>query len=133
MAMSTQTLDESARLLASAVLIDTIQILNVGQPVTVGINVTRSLTAVGDPIAGLVQSISLEVAAEGRVTQLYSIKVAKGTALEAGQAVRVITCLAEPDLVGQELLVDQMSRNGLAMIRKGYGTIFQNVNQEGKP
>lgn len=133
MTMSTQTLDESARLLAAAVLLDRIQVLDVGEPVTVGTSVTRETTEVGGPIAGLVQTISLESASDGRVTQVFSIKVPRGTALAPGQAVRVEACLMEPTLVGQIILVDTMSKNGLAMIRKGYGSNSQIVNQEGKP
>ena len=132
MTMSTQTLDEAARQLANAVLIDTIQILDVGDPVTVGINVTRELTAVGQPIAGLVQETTLQNAVESEVSTFYSVKVAKYTELKAGQAIRVITCHAEPDLVGATLLLDKMSRNGLAMIRKGVASTFEAVNQEGK-
>lgn len=132
MVMSTQTLREAGRLLAT-VLIDELQVLNVGPPVTVGVNVTRALTAAGAPIRGLVQSVTLESAVDGRITQSYAIKVARGTALDKGQAVRVISCAQEPDLVGQELLIDTISRNGLALIRKGTASIFANVNQEGKP
>lgn len=132
MTMSTQTLTEAGRTLAAAVLIDVIQILNVGQPVTTGINVTRSLTPVGEPIAGLVQTTVLENAIESRVNSTYSVKVARGTALVPGQAIRVISCQAEPDLVGKELLLDKISLNGLAMIRKGVATDFEAVNQEGK-
>lgn len=132
MAMSTQTLDESARLLSAAVLLDRIQVLSVGDPVTVGTEVTRALDEVGAPIAGLVQTISLESAVDGRVTQVFSIKVPRGTALNPGQAIRVEACLMEPALVGKVILVDTMSKNGLAMLRKGYGSTFENVNQEGK-
>lgn len=133
MAMSTQTLDEAARLLQAAVLLDSIQLGTLGDPITVGHEVTRSFTAVGEPVPGLVQSISLESANEGRVVQAFSIKVPRGTALEPGDAVQVVACLMEPDLVGKLLLIDTISRNGLAMIRKGYASSFQNVNQEGKP
>lgn len=132
MSMSIQTLDESARLLAGATLIDSIQIYNVGNPVTVGFEVTRELTAVGAPIPGLVQTTTLENAVESQVTSVYSVKVAKGTALVAGQAVKVISCVAEPDLVGKTLLLDKISKNGLAMIRKGVASDFEQVNQEGK-
>lgn len=131
MVMLTPTLDEAARLL-SLNFIDLLQIMDVGEPVTVGANVTRSLTAVGDPVAGLVQSVSLENAVDGRVSQTYAIKVHRATALRIGQAIKVLVCRQEPDLVGQVLLVDIMSRNGLALVRKGYGSITKVVNQEGK-
>jgi hypothetical protein len=119
-------------MLAAATLLDSIQILTVGPPVTVGATVTRALTPVGTPIPGLVQTTSLANAVESRTDSVYSVKVAKGTALAAGQAVKVISCLSEPDLVNKVLLMDKISKNGLAMIRKGVASDFENVNQEGK-
>lgn len=132
MTMSTQTLHESARQLAAAVLHDSIQILNVGEPVTVGINVTRELTEVGEPVAGLVQSTILANAVESRTDSTYSVKVARGTDLKSGEAVRVVTCVLEPDLVGKVLLLDKVSLNGLAMIRKAVAADFETVDQQGK-
>lgn len=119
-------------MLKAAVLLDNVQVLKVGPKVTVGAQVTRELIPQGDPVAGLVQSVTLENAVDGRVTQVFSIKVPQGTSIEAGDAVRVEACLMEPDLVGQVLLVDTISQNGLAMIRKGYASKFTEVNQEGK-
>lgn len=132
MTMSTQTLVESARQLAAAVLIDSIQIYHVGSPVTVGYEVTRALTAVGQPIAGLVQTTTLENAIESRTASTYSVKVAQGTFLYAGQAITVVGCIMEPSLVGKTLLIDKVSQNGLAMIRKAVASDFESVNQEGK-
>lgn len=132
MTMSTQTLDESGRTLAAAVLRDSLQIYNVGPATTTGFQVTRALTAVGQPIPGLVQTTTLENAVESRTTSSYSVKVARGTTLSAGQAIRVVTCLAEPALVGKTLLLDKISLNGLALIRKGVAGDFDTVNQEGK-
>lgn len=132
MVMSTQTLDQASQLLQSAVLIDRLQVLDVGQPVTVEFEVTRSLTAVGEPVAGLVQSVTLENAVEGRVSQTYSLKVPQGTVLREGRALKVLQCRQEPDLVGMVLLVDTISRNGLAMIRKGTASIARVVDQQGK-
>lgn len=132
MTMSTQTLDESGRTLAAAVLKDSLQIYTVGAPVTTGFTVTRALTAVGQPVPGLVQTTTLAYAIESRVDSVYSVKVARGTALAAGQAVKVLTCLAEPSLVGKVLLLDKVSQNGLSLIRKGIATDARVVNQEGK-
>jgi len=129
--MSTQTLANAA-LALSTVLVDSLQIMEVGDPVTVGINVTRTLTPVGQPVAGIVQTTTLDNAAESRTDSVYSIKVARGTSLQSGQAVKVLSCLAEPDLVGQTLLVDKVSKNGLALIRKAVASDFEVVNQEGK-
>lgn len=132
MVMSIPILDEAAALLSRTVLIDQLQVLTVGEPVTVGAQVTRQLTPAGDPIPGLVQSVTLESVVEGRITQSFSIKVARFTELEPGQAVRVVVSREEPALVGQVILVDTMSRNGAALLRKGTGNLFETVNQEGK-
>lgn len=132
MAMSTQTLLEASRLLET-MLVDRLTIHDVGEPVTVGAQVTRALS---DPLAtvdGLVQTISLENAVEGRVTQLYSIKIGRShTQVRAGQAIKVLTCAQEPSLVGRVLLIDTISQSGLSTIRKGTAQVARTVNQEGK-
>lgn len=132
MVMSTQTLAESSRLITKNVLIDTVQLYNVGDPVTVGYEVTRELTPVGDPIPGLVQTTVLANAVESQVVNTYSIKVSGGTDVSAGQAVKVVACEHEPELVGKVLLLDKVSQNGLAVLRKAVASDFHSVNQEGK-
>lgn len=132
MTMSTQTLREAGSLLGTAVLRDSIAIGSVGEPVTVGIDVERSFTAVGEPVAGLVQTTTLANAAESRTVNTYSVKVAQGTVLEAGQAIKVLSCVLEPSLIGKILLVDKISQNGAALIRKAVAQDYDVVNQEGK-
>lgn len=132
MVMSTQTSREASRLLELAILLDSVQLLDVGQPVTVGAEVTRSLTPVGAPIAGLVQTTVLQGAVEGRTENVYAVKLPQGTAVSAGQAVRVVACLMEPDLVGKVLLLDKVSQNGASLIRKCVASDTTVVNQEGK-
>lgn len=132
MVMSTQISREAARQLEVAILLDRIQILDVGQPVTVGANVTRSLTPVGQPVPGLVQTSTPQGAIESTTTNIYSVKVPQGTAISAGQAVRVEACLMEPGLVGKVLLLDSVSQNGAALIRKAFASDTTVVNQEGK-
>lgn len=131
MVMSTPILAEAARLLATT-LIDTVQLGTVGDPVTAGASVTRSFTPTGDPVAGLVQSVTLESAVDGRVTQGWSVHVPHGTVLTAGMGVRVEVCVRQPSLVGRILLIDTASENGAAVIVKGTASSFVNVNQEGK-
>lgn len=118
--------------MAAALFFDSIQILDVGEPVTEGFHVTRALSEVGEPIMGLVQTTTLANAVESSVDSYYSIKVPRGTDIKAGQAIKVITCLMEPDLVGKTLLLDKVSMNGLAMLRKAVASDFYKVNQEGK-
>lgn len=131
MPMSTQTLAEAAALL-SGVLVDTIQLYTVAEPETTGIHVTRELTPVGDPVASLVQTTVLENATESRVNSTYSVKFAQGTVVEPGMAIEVITATREPSLQGKKLLLDKVSQNGVAVIRKAVASDFEAVNQEGK-
>lgn len=132
MTMSTQTLDEAAVLLEQNVLLDTIQIFNVSEPITVGTRVTRPLTPVGMPVPGLIQGTTLENAVESQTSTLYSVKVSRRTPLKAGQAVKLLNSRSDPDLVGVVLLVDKVSSNGMAVIRKGVASKFEHVNQQGK-
>lgn len=132
MVMSTQISRDAAAVMAAIVLQDTVQIHNVGPVVTTGIHASRELEPVGDPIPGLVQTTVLANAVESQVTSVYSIKVAAGTVLEPGMAVEVISCELEPELVSKILLVDKVSQNGAALIRKAVASDYQTVNQEGK-
>ncbi|AZV01717.1 hypothetical protein HOV00_gp10 [Microbacterium phage Schubert] len=131
MAMSTLTLAEASRLLEEP-LIDSVQLLLVGDPVTVGFGVIRQTVPVGDPVPALVQTTTLANAAESRTDNVYSIKVPHETVIDAGMAVEVLTCHREPSLVGKKLLLDKVSQNGLALIRKAVASDFTVVNQEGK-
>lgn len=83
-------------------------------------------------VPGLVQTTTLANAVESRTDSTYSVKVAAGTALRAGQGIEVVSCVAEPDLVGKVLLLDKVSHNGLAMLRKAVASDFDMVNQQGK-
>lgn len=114
------------------VLLDQVQIYDVGDPITVGANVTRPLTPVGQPVNGLVQSVTLESAVDGRVVQAFSIKVGAGTALAAGQAVRLLNSRTEADLVGKTFLLDSVSLNGAAMLRKGMASKVAQLDPQGK-
>lgn len=114
------------------VLLDSLQIFDVGDPITVGAHVTRPLTPVGQPVQGLIQSVTLESAVDGRVSQAYSIKVAVGTALRPGQAVRLLNSRTEADLVGKTFLLDTVSLNGAATLRKGMSTKVAALDPQGK-
>jgi hypothetical protein len=129
--MSTQTLAEGARLLAG-VLIDSIQIYDVGEPVTVGFTVIRPLTPVGDPVAGLVQGTTLQNAIESKTETIWSVKVALATPMRSGQAVKVLSCVQDPTLVGKTLLLDKVTQQGAAMIRKGVASTVETINSQGK-
>lgn len=132
MVMSTQTLAEASRIMDAAVLTDVIDLYDAGDPVTVGFQVTKPLTLLANGIPALVQTTTLENAVESRTSSVYSVKVSQGTKIYAGQVVEVVTCIQEPDLVGKKLLLDKVSKNGLAIIRKAVASDFEVVNQEGK-
>jgi hypothetical protein len=123
---------EASRQMAAVILLDSLQLMDVGAPATVGFNVTRSLTPTGLPISGLVQTTTLANAVESRTDNTYSIKLSQGTDIKAGQAVKVLFCRQEPDLAGKVLLIDKVSQNGMAMLRKAVASDFDMVNQEGK-
>ncbi|WIC89568.1 hypothetical protein SEA_GARDENB_10 [Microbacterium phage GardenB] len=129
--MSTQTLAESSRLL-ELLLVDEVQILDVGEPITVGRNVTRELTPVGDPVKALVQGTTLQNAVESTTESIWAVKVPAGTPLVAGQAVRVTKASSKSTLVGKVLLLDKVSESGIDVLRKGVASDFEKVNQEGK-
>ncbi len=131
MVMSTQTLAEAAKLLTTP-FVDSVQLLLVGEPVTVGFEVVRETVPVGDPVAALVQTTTLANAVESQVVNVYSVKVPQGTVIDAGMAVEVLTCQQEPSLVGKKLLLDKVSQNGLALIRKAVASDFHQVDQQGK-
>ena len=113
-------------------MLDSVQIMDVGDPVTVGFEVTRSLTPVGEPVPGLVQTTTLQNAAESLTVAVYSVKVPLATQISEGQAVTVVSCLMEPDLVGKVLYLDKVTQNGAAMLRKATATDFSIVDQQGK-
>jgi hypothetical protein len=130
--MSTQTLHEAARLMEQNILLDSIQIYDVSDPITVGAEVTRALTPVGPPVQGLVQSVSLELPLEGRISQSYVIKVSITTALEAGQAVRLLNSRTEADLVGKTFMIDTVSASSIGTIRKATSSKVATLDSQGK-
>jgi hypothetical protein len=132
MAMSTQTLDQAARLMEKELLLDMVQVYSVSEPATIGTKVFRRLTAVGKPVPGLVQSVSLESPVDGRISQSWVVKVGRRTPLAEGMAVKLMNSRTDPDLVGKAFLVDSVSSSSLAMIRKGTATVNTIVNQQGK-
>jgi hypothetical protein len=132
MSMLTQMLAEGAQLFDSVVLLDTVDILAVGEPVTVGFEVTRPLEPLANGVPAVVQQTNLQNAVESRTESTYSVKVSRSTLIDAGMAVRVVSCVNQPELIGKVLLVDKVSRNGMAMLHKAVASDFETVNQEGK-
>jgi len=118
--------------MAASVLVDKVDVYTRGELVTIGYNTERQLHpyAIGYP--ALVQSTVLANAVESTVAHTYSIKVAQATPLEAGMVVEVKQCAQEPDLVGTKLLIEKMSSNGLAIIRKGVASYYSQVDPQGK-
>lgn len=132
MVMSTQTLTSASSLMSVALLVDSVDLYDVGEVETVGFTTQRPLTLVQAGVQALVQTTTLQNAVESQVANTYSIKVQQGTVIRAGQAVQVATCQQEPDLVGKKLLIDKVSQNGLALVRKAVASDFNVVDQQGK-
>ena len=131
MARQTIPLADAGKLL-SLVLVDKVQLCTVGPPVTVGIQVTRQLTALGEPVNGLVQTTLLSNAVESLTETTWSVKVAAEVPLRGGMAVQVLMCQQDPSLVGEYLLIDRVSQSGMNLIRKGVSGSFMTVDQQGK-
>ena len=91
-----------------------------------------TLTAVQHDVQCLVQTTEIPQPTEGVAVQQYSIKVPRGTSLKPGQVVRITRCWREPSLQEVYLLVDSVSENGAALLRKATATRFHQVDGTGK-
>ena len=131
MARQTIPLADAGKLL-SIVLVDKVQLYTVGPPVTTGIQVTRQLTPLGEPVNGLVQTTLLANAVESLTETTWSVKVAAEVPLQGGMAVQVLMCQQDPSLVGEVLLIDRVNQSGMNLIRKGVSGSFMTVDQQGK-
>ena len=131
MARQTIPLADAGKLL-SLVLVDKVQLYTVGPPVTTGIQVTRQLTSLGEPVNGLVQTTLLANAVESLTETTWSVKVAAEVPLQGGMAVQVLMCQQDPSLVGKVLLIDRVNQSGMNLIRKGVSGCFMAVDQQGK-
>lgn len=132
MVISTPMLASASRLMDVALLIDTLDLYDVGDLVTTGVHTTRELTLVQADVRSLVQATTLQNAIESATSTTYSVKVPRATAIKAGQAIKVKTCTNDPSLVGTTLYLDKVSHNGLALIRKAVASVTYNVDQQGK-
>ena len=133
MARQTIPLADAGKLL-SIVLVDKVQLYTVGPPVTTGIQVTRQLAPLGEPVNGLVQTITnlLANAVESMTETTWSVKVDAEVPLRDGMAVQVLVCQQDPSLVGEVLLIDRVNQSGMNLIRKGVSASFMTVDQQGK-
>lgn len=133
MVMSTPILDEATEYIRRNILIDRLDICEVGATVTRGfVAVPATTTVIQHDVQCLVQTIDIPQPVEGTAVQQYSVKVPRGTRLESGMAVRVSQCWREPTLVDTHLLVDSVSENGAALLRKATATRFHQVDGTGK-
>lgn len=133
MVMSTPILDEATEHLRRNILIDELAIFEVGPTITRGFQaMPATLTALQHNVQCLVQTLEIPLPVEGVVVQQYSIKVPRGTKLDPGMAVLVTRCWREPSLQEKYLLVDSVSENGSALIRKATATKFRQLDSTGK-
>ena len=133
MVMSTPILDEATEYIRRNILIDYLDIFEAGPTITRGFQaMPATLTAVQHDVQCLVQTTEIPQPIEGVAVQQYSIKVPRGTSLKSGQVVRVTRCWREPSLQEVYLLIDSVSENGAALLRKATATRFHQVDGTGK-
>ena len=84
MVMSTPTLASASTLMEKAILIDSVNLYDVGATTTVGYEVTRTLTLVQPDMPALVQTTVLANAVESQVINTYSVKLKRGSSVVAG-------------------------------------------------
>lgn len=132
MTITTQTLTDASSLIKQTLLVDTVDLYTLGETQTEGYRAYRKATLVEPDVAALVQTTVLANAAESQVDNVYSVKVPLSTEVAAGMVARVTSCQQEPSLVGKHLMIDKVSQNGLAMLRKCVAADFHNVDQQGK-
>ena len=133
MVMSTPILDEATEYLRRNILIDYLDIFEAGPTITRGFQaMPATLTAVQHDVQCLVQTTDIPQPIEGAAVQRYSIKVPRGTSLKPGQVVRITRCWREPSFQGAYLLIDSVSENGAALLRKATATRFHQVDGTGK-
>lgn len=133
MVMSTPMLDEATEYIRRNILIDYLDVFDVGSTVTRGFRaMPATLTAVQHDVQCLVQTTDIPQPVEGVAVQQYSIKVTRSIALKPGQAVLITRCWREPSLQGAYLLIDSVSENGAALLRKATATRFHQVDGTGK-
>lgn len=133
MVMSTPILDEATEYIRRNILIDYLDVFDVGPTVTRGFQaMPATLTAVQHDVQCLVQTMDIPQPIEGVAVQRYSIKVPRGTSLKPGQVVRITRCWREPSLQGVYLLIDSVSENGAALLMKATATRFHQVDGTGK-
>lgn len=130
--ISTQILTDASSMMETSLLVDKVDIFDVGAPITVGFEVETPLDPAFIGFPALVQTTTLNNAVESAVENTYSIKLPSGVAVKAGQVVEIVECDREPSFVGKKLLIDKISQNGLALIRKAVAHDYEVVNQEGK-
>ena len=127
-----QTLTNASELMNTTLLVDVVDIYAIGEPETDKYQVVRRATLMQADVAALVQTTVLANAAESQVANTYSVKVPLSTKVEAGMVVKVTRCNREPSLVGKHLLIDKVSQNGFALLRKCVAADFYTVDQQGK-
>lgn len=118
--------------LIDEILTDFIDVYDVGPPDLHEYRTVKTLIPVDSKVLALVQTTTLANASESKVESIYSIKVSRQYSLKAGQVICVRHCFLEPALVNKTLLIDKVSLNGLALLRKAVASDFASVNQEGK-
>lgn len=124
-------LSDASALMVKTLLIDRVDIYQVKGTHVEGFKTVVDACCTYQDEPALVQTVALQ-SGEDLLMSSFSVKVGPHVNLIAGDRVKVISCEREPDLVGVELLVDQVSYNGLSLLRKGVATIPVRVDGQGK-
>lgn len=127
----TLTTSKAAAIINRVLLIDKVDVFTLGEAETTGFTTERKRERHLSDVVSLVQTTTLQNAVESITANTYSVKVPAGTDLQAGMLVVVTSCYNEPALVGKQLLVDKVSENGLAMLRKGVAQDYHIVDHQG--
>lgn len=130
--MLTQILGEASSLMSSELLVDSLTISSPGINTVVNFEDIRSIEPRVHDVPCLVQTTSVIDSDSGTTSRYFSVKVGKDEDLNPGDYVTITRCDRDQSLVGRSLLIDNVSYNGIALIKKGISKEFENVNSEGK-
>lgn len=132
MAISTQTLANASSLMERELMRDRVRLYELGPERSVGYRVVRDRTLIQADLPALVQTTDVASDAESFVSTFFSIKLPQSTPVVTGHLVEVTQCEREPHLIGKTLLVERVSFNGLALLRKAIARGYTTLDSQGK-
>lgn len=129
----TQTIASASSIMEDVLLVDLIDIETMQTSYDDEGFPTSEFTTVAAGVSALVQGITDSgTPQEGLMTKQWSIKVSKRTSVNPGVIIKVVESKSQPDMAGFRILVDEVSHQGMALIRKCIGQGFHAVDPQGK-